>query len=132
MAPLIYLDTHVVVWLFSERFDLLSPLGRSLIEGNDLYISPMVGLELQYLFETRRISRPAQEVVDTLIRDLGLIICDLPFEQIVRAAWRESWTRDPFDRILVSQARLRGAPLLTQDSTIRKRYEDAVWSRPRS
>lgn len=129
---MIYLDTHVVVWLFAERFDLFSPLARSLIEGNDLYISPIVGLELQVLFETRRTSRPAQDLIEALTRDLGLVICDLPFPEVARGAWRESWTRDPFDRILVSQARLRGAPLLTKDATIRRRYRDAVWSRPRS
>ena len=132
MASLIYLDTHVVAWLFAGEVNLLSPLARSVIKGNDLYISPIVGLELQFLFEIGRTRSPAQEVIDTLTRDLALIVCDLPFQDVVRAAWRESWTRDPFDRILVSQARLRGAPLLTKDSTIRKRYEDAVWSRPRS
>lgn len=132
MAALIYLDTHVVVWLFSERFDLLSPLGRSLIEGNECYISPIVGLELQVLFETRRIRTPAHQIVDTLARDMGLTLCDLPFPEVARAACRESWTRDPFDRMVVSQARLRGAPLLTKDANIRKRYQDAVWSRPRA
>jgi PIN domain nuclease of toxin-antitoxin system len=132
VEAVIYLDTHVVVWLFGQRFDLLSPMARSLIEGNDLYISPIVGLELQYLFETRRTSRPAQDLIETLTRDLGLVTCDLPFTEVARGAWRKSWTRDPFDRILVSQARLRGAPLLTKDATIRKRYQDAVWSRPRS
>jgi PIN domain nuclease of toxin-antitoxin system len=132
VEALIYLDTHVVAWLFAGRTDLLSPLAQSLIEGNELYISPMVGLELQYLFEIGRTSRPAQPVLDVLVRNMGLQICDLPFQEVVQAAWNESWTRDTFDRIIVSQARLRGAPLLTRDASIRRRYAEALWSRTRS
>ncbi len=132
MEALIYLDTHVVAWVFAGRTDLLSPLAQSLIEGNELYISPIVGLELQYLFEIGRTSKPAEPVLDMLVRNIDLRICDLPFQEVARAAWNESWTRDPFDRIIVTQARLRGAPLLTRDASIRRRYAEALWSRTRS
>jgi PIN domain nuclease of toxin-antitoxin system len=39
----------------------------------------------------------------------------------------QSWTRDPFDRIIVSQAALRNAPLVTRDQVIRDHYSQAVW-----
>jgi len=48
----IYLDTHVVVWLYSGELSLLSEKACQLIEENELLISPLVLLELQYLFET--------------------------------------------------------------------------------
>jgi PIN domain nuclease of toxin-antitoxin system len=38
-----------------------------------------------------------------------------------------SWTRDPFDRLIVAQAAVRDAPLLTKDRAIRRRYRAAVW-----
>ena len=40
---MIYLDTHVVVWLYAGRTDLFPPLAKSQIDGNDLLISPLVG-----------------------------------------------------------------------------------------
>lgn len=124
---MIYLDTHVVAWLYAGRTELLSRLARSLIEGNDLLVSPMVGLELQYLFEIERISVEPREILDALARELLLKECDLPFGDVVGASLGESWTRDPFDRLIVGQANLRQAPLLSKDETIRANYSDAVW-----
>ncbi len=40
----------------------------------------------------------------------------------------ESWAREPFDRLIVAQAKVNGfAPLITADATIRKQYPRAVW-----
>jgi PIN domain nuclease of toxin-antitoxin system len=126
---MIYLDTHVVAWLFAGRVDLIPAGARSLIDGNDLLISPIVALELEYLFEVKKTRRPAVEVIDALHRRIGLQFCDLSFAEVIRSAVKENWTRDPFDRIVVAQARLRGEPLLTKDRNIRRRYDEAVWDR---
>ena len=50
-AAVIYLDTHILVWLYGGMVDLLSEKAKTLIESEDLVISPLVELELQYLFE---------------------------------------------------------------------------------
>ena len=69
---MIYLDTHVVAWLYAGRTDLLSSEARTLIEAEALLISPIVQLELQSLFEIERVSEPATTVTGALARDLGL------------------------------------------------------------
>jgi PIN domain nuclease of toxin-antitoxin system len=74
-------------------------------------------------------STPAGSLLQTLGRDLGVRLCDLPFADVVTAALRQSWTRDPFDRIIVAQAALRRAPLITRDATIRAHYHRALWGR---
>ncbi len=124
---MIYLDTHVVAWLYAGRADLIPPRARSLIDANDLLISPMVALELAYLFETGRTAEPARSVVQWLERSLGARRCDLAFADVVDGAVHENWTRDPFDRFVVSHARIREAPLLTKDRAIHTHYEGAVW-----
>lgn len=128
MAPLIYLDTHVAAWLFAGRIDLFPPGVRALIDDNELLISPAVVLELQYLHEIRRAAEPARVVVETLEAAIGLKVCDQPFPPVIEAALDLGWTRDPFDRILVAQAALRGAPLVTKDRLIRTHYPYAVWA----
>ena len=90
-------------------------------------ISPMVLLELEYLYELKRTARPGREVLETLRLDVGLQVCDLPFDAVVLGALGQSWTRDPFDRLIVSQASLRRAPLLTKDRSIHEHYPRAVW-----
>jgi len=127
MAALTYLDTHVVAWLFAGRLDLLPVGARRRLDAGNLLISPMVELELETLFATGRTAKAGTEVVESLRLEIGLTICDLPFPQVIEAAIGQSWTRDPFDRILVGQAALRQAPLLTKDDLIRQHYAQAVW-----
>ena len=129
MATLIYADTHVVAWLYAGRPDLIPPRARRLIEDNPLLVSPMVALELEYLFATGRTSEPARTVLQALGRDIGLRLCDLPFPDVAGVAMRQSWTRDPFDRIIVTQAALRRTSLITKDATIRAHYDRAFWGR---
>lgn len=127
MAPLIYLDTHVAGWMYAGRTDLLPAGVKALLEEHDLLISPAVELELQYLFEVQRTAEPAAAVVAALEREVGLAVCDLPFRKVVEVALGQSWTRDPFDRLIVSQAALRGLPLITKDRLIRDSFDQAVW-----
>ena len=127
MAALIYLDTHVAAWLFAGRTGLLTPGARQLLDESDLLISPAVVLELQYLFEIRRVEEPAAVVVEALGRDLGVRVCTLPFYGVVEVALGQSWTRDPFDRLIASQAMLRDLPLLTRDGDLRDHCHRAVW-----
>ena len=124
---MIYLDTHVVAWLFAGETGRLSQKAVELIRDNDLLISPMVSLELQYLHEIGRTRVPGRDVVSTLQQDIGLRICDHPFAAIVNRAESLAWTRDPFDRIIVGQASLRDDILISKDETIRTNYNRAVW-----
>ncbi len=128
MAPVIYADTHVVAWLFAGLIDLIPTRVRQHLEAEDLIISPMVSLELQYLYETRRTAQPAAIVLRALSGAIGLKVCDLPFPRVIEAAIGQVWTRDPFDRIIVSQAALRQASLVTKDQVIHKHYPRAVWA----
>jgi PIN domain nuclease of toxin-antitoxin system len=127
MASLIYLDTHVVSWMFAGKLELFPLQVRELLEECDLLVSPAVKLELQYLFEIKRTTEPAKVVLESLGRDVGLKVCDLPFPDVVEIALSLDWTRDPFDRLLVSQAELRKTPLITKDSHIRDHFPRAVW-----
>ena len=63
MEDLIFLDTHVVVWLYAGDPELFSPEVRQDLEESELLISPIVSLELQYLREIDRISVGAGQVM---------------------------------------------------------------------
>lgn len=128
MAGLIYLDTHVVAWLHGLGAAALSKPAAAAIEAaDDLRCSPMVRLELEYLHEIGRTSQPALPVLDALQTSLGLRLCDAPFAAVVREAESQKWTRDPFDRIIVAQAALHSAPLVTKDQHLHSSYPAALW-----
>jgi PIN domain nuclease of toxin-antitoxin system len=124
---LIYLDTHVVAWLYAGRDDLLSARARKLINDEALLVSPMVVLELEYLHETKRISVGGRMVADALAAQIGLRVCELPFPKVADAAIAQRWTRDPFDRLIVAQAATAARVLVTKDAMMRRHYRRARW-----
>ena len=124
----IYLDTHVVLWLYEGLLKRLTKAGRESIETNDLLISPIVRLELEYLYEIRRSTQHAGTILSELGAQIGLRICDLPFDQVVLKASELKWTRDPFDRLIVAQAMGRNFRLLTKDTGIRRHSSLAFWT----
>lgn len=124
---MIYLDTHVVVWLYAGKIKKLSEQAKELINSHDVFISPVVRLELQYLFEIERITDEANEIVSDLSDRIGLKMCDKSFNTIVSGALDFSWTRDPFDRIIVANAAVNHNILVTKDQNILENYEQAMW-----
>ena len=117
----------MVVWLYAGEIGRLSGTGRELIESNDLLISPIVFLELQYLKEIKRLTVEPALLLENLASSIGLAICDTSFLQIITEAIPESWTHDPFDRIIVATATANNSSLLTKDATILANYQGAVW-----
>lgn len=124
---MIYLDTHVVVWLYEKRLGLLTSSAKKRIETEDLFVSPMVALELDYLKESGRITPGSPRILEYLRRKLGLSVCEKPFLEVINSACRQIWTRDPFDRLIVGHASLHQNSLLTKDEHIHKHYKLAVW-----
>jgi PIN domain nuclease of toxin-antitoxin system len=123
----IYLDTHSVESIRNAKLRLFSKEARRLMEHEtEFRISPMVLLELDYLREIGRIRHGAREALAKLGVSIGLRVCDLPFQGVAFQAASESWTRDPFDRIIVAQARLAKAVLITRDTDILAHYSKAV------
>ena len=124
---MIYLDTHVVIWMYQKDQQKFTPTGYSLIEKEELVISPMVELEIEYLFEIKKITERSAVIIDYMRRQIGLTISDTPFSEVSKRAALLKWTRDPFDRLITAQADLQTASLLTKDGTIHTHYPKAVW-----
>jgi PIN domain nuclease of toxin-antitoxin system len=123
----IYLDTHVAVWLYNGKVERLSQRAADAVEQHELLLSPTVMLELGYMFELGRNVHPAGVVVAALRATFGVELCDQPFASVAHAALDLSWTRDPFDRLIVGQAVATKRQLVTKDGFIREHFADAIW-----
>lgn len=124
---MIHLDTHVVVWLYKGDVAQFPESVLRCLERRPLQISPMVELELEYLYQIGRVSVAGLEVVEHLARRLGLRHSQAEFSEIVRHAAGLKWTRDPFDRLIVGTAIADGATLLTRDTTILSNFSMSRW-----
>ena len=124
---LIYLDTHVVVWLYAGLTEKFSDLAKALINEHEVYISVIVRLELQYLSEIKRITDTSDLIISDLSHRIGLKLCDRNFNLIITSALGMTWTRDPFDRIITANASLDNNILITKEQNILDHYRDAKW-----
>jgi PIN domain nuclease of toxin-antitoxin system len=122
-----FLDTHAAVFLWESRIDLFDAPSRLLLENAELRLSPMVVLELAFLREIGRLIVEPAAIVEELAAEVGAVVSADPFERVVTAALDLTWTRDPFDRLIVATAATHDAPLVTRDRLIRERYPRAVW-----
>jgi PIN domain nuclease of toxin-antitoxin system len=118
----------VVGWLYAGADSRIPGATRELLSSEEARISPIVELELTYLYEVGRVSEPAVAPLAALRRSIGLTVEDVSLARLVDAASALSWTRDPFDRLIAAHAVVSDAPLLTADRTILENLRQAVWS----
>ena len=110
---MILLDTNGLLWL-DQNHRRARQLARA---AAPLAVSPATQLELHFLLETGRI-RLRSGTVRALLDDRRWAIDEPPALEWFGRAAEESWTRDPFDRLIVAHARLRGWPLATGDLAV--------------
>lgn len=127
METVAYLDTHIAIITYSGNLELLSEEAKKAIETYNLLLSPISILELEYLYEIKKLLVRSQTIVNALINKIGLTICDLSLHDYVNKAVDIKWTRDPFDRLITAGAMIRKAHLITKDKNILKHYTHAIW-----
>jgi len=124
---IVYLDTHVIVWLYAGLVDKLTEAAKTAIDESELFVSQMVRLELQYIYEIGRIKVRADTIINALSKTIGLKISDTAFNQIIEEALKINWTRDVFDRILVAEAKALKYGFISADRKIQSNFKQTIW-----
>lgn len=125
-----YLDTNVVVWLAQGDLTRISRRAQDLLDetATSVLISPMVLIELEYLYEVGRIKLSARDILSKVEHEIGVRVCDLAFATVANIMLDEKWTHDPFDRMIVAQAKTNGlAYLVSADDEIASHYPRTIW-----
>jgi PIN domain nuclease of toxin-antitoxin system len=124
---LAHLDTHILVWLYRMPQRAWPDPVRVLLDSAVLRYSPMARLELHFLHQIGRINVAPADLLLELGEPLQLRECGQSFAAVVEHAQTLTWTRDPFDRLIVAQAITADAKLITHDENIRANFAGAVW-----
>lgn len=111
---MILLDTNALIWAHQQH----RRSARLLEQRQRLYASPASLLELQILIEAGRLRLREGHTAASFVQDDRWLVDDPPATAWFDRASRESWTRDPFDRLLVAHARLRGWRFATGDGPV--------------
>jgi PIN domain nuclease of toxin-antitoxin system len=119
-AIVILLDTNALIWVEQGH----ARTRRLVRNGRRLHVSPASLLELQFLHEAGKIRLKA--TLQSIIDDRRWIVDEPPALSWFVQALDLTWTRDPFDRLLVAHAQLRRWHLATADSEIVERLGAAA------
>jgi len=125
--PLIFIDTHIIVWLYDALGHKFTKRAKEAINEGQVVISPVSKLELEYLHEIKRLKPKPEPVVMSLENSTGATVSQSSFMKIIDTAITLSWTRDLFDGLIVADALINNACLVTKDKTILKNYPLAIW-----
>jgi PIN domain nuclease of toxin-antitoxin system len=114
------LDTHVLIWIETERAVMRPQALRDLFEA-DLYVSAISAAEIAIKSQIGKLALPPSFDTDfggafrTMLRrsDIELLPVDLATAEHLRQL--PLYHRDPFDRIIIAQAFARGLAVATRD-----------------
>ena len=110
------LDTHVVLWELEGTRTVGTTAREAIEQASELLFSVVSFAEIGVKAAIGKVVVPSdlhQHIVRTGLRilglapDHGLAVADLPMHH-----------RDPFDRLLIAQARIEGLTLVTADARI--------------
>lgn len=124
----IYIDTHVAIWLAEKKLTKLSKPAIRVIEKTQIiYLPAMVELELYVLSESGKIKMMPDDIIQWLYKTLHFQAPTSSMVDVCDRAKSISWTRDVFDRMIVAEAMVAGASLVTKDASILQHYKQALW-----
>ena len=117
------LDTHILLWATRwADIDRLSEEVRNTIEepGNVLYVSSISVYEIANKYRLGKMAEYAKvaENIPSAIKELGAEELPVTMEHAEKAGALDWEHRDPFDRILASQALTDGLTLITNDRVL--------------
>lgn len=124
------LDTHAFLWWISDD-RRLSYRAREIIgDGrNELYFSAASGWEISIKAGLGRLEVPddlQRFIVDQLSRNAFLSL-PIYLSHALHTRALPDYHRDPFDRILISQALVEETPLLSADPLISQYPIEVIW-----
>jgi PIN domain nuclease of toxin-antitoxin system len=119
----ILLDTHVLLWALAEPAKL-SRSARRMIDRADTYVSAASIWEISVKVALRKLRVNPGEIL-AAVEPSGFSLLPISGEHAAAVAELPLHHRDPFDRLLVSQAQLESMRLLSNDEALRA-YGDCV------
>lgn len=109
------LDTHALHWWLIDSARLSAPARAAIASpDNDILVSAANGYELAQLMRLGRVTGDIAEL-QLAIRRAGFAVLALTLEHAIEAGRLPGPHRDPWDRLIMAQARSEGLAVVTAD-----------------
>ena len=122
---MIFLDTHVLVWLVADEERLSRPAASAIRRArisDGIGIADVVIWELAFLLARGilRTHNTIEKTVENFVVRSGVTVKPITVEiASIAAQFPDSYPKDPIDRMVGAAARAEGLTLITKDKRIR-------------
>lgn len=124
------LDAHAFIWWDSEP-NRVSPnaLAQCQNRANELWLSVASVWETQVKLQLGklRLSLPLAKLIESQQRTNGLQVLPITLAHVLAIEQLPDHHKDPFDRLLIAQANVEGAVLISHDPFFAKYPVKVVW-----
>ena len=124
------LDTHAFIWSFDEP-EKLSPKALALLadDDNELVISVASVWEIQIKIQLGRLkfTLPLRELIESQKQTNGIQVLPVALNHVLALDTLPALHKDPFDRLLVAQANVEGAFIVSRDPMFSGYPVKVVW-----
>jgi PIN domain nuclease of toxin-antitoxin system len=118
------LDTHALIWFTGEPDELRPEARQAIVDADTVVVSAASIWEISIKLALGKLQPPVDDLVGELREWNFDLLAIMPAHAWAVARLPEHH-RDPFDRMLVTQAQLEGLTIVTRDPDI-ARYQVAV------
>ena len=120
----ILLDTHIFLWIFTEP-ERFSNKARQFVENvgaNDFFLSDVSAWEasIKYGLGKLRLPEPPEVFFASRVRRADYHRLRIDLDHVAKVHQLQGIHRDPFDRLLISQAVIEGMTVLSDDRIFQK------------
>ncbi len=120
------LDTHVFLWWRSEPSRLVSHVRDTIATADLVFVSVASAWEAAIKVSLGRLELP--DTIEAGVLASGFEKLLITFSHTEHAASLPLHHRDPFDRMLVAQARAEGLTLVTHDRLLEPYDVEILWT----
>ena len=124
------LDSHTLLWAVDDPARLGPEAASELQDsGNEVLLSAATIWEISIKVGLGKLSlsKPYREWMSQARTDLGVTILPITIEYADIQATLPNHHRDPFDRLLVAQARIENVPVVSNDSIFDQYGVSRIW-----
>lgn len=124
------LDTHVFIWWDSDPAKLSKKaLALCSGPGNTLFLSVASAWEMQIKMQLgkMKLAFSLQDIIREQQKANGLQIMPVELEHVLALHSLPAHHNDPFDRLLIAQARAESAVLVSKDKIFSTYQIDLIW-----
>jgi len=130
MKKQILIDTHIFLWLFlePERFTKTAIEFVKNRKENEFYLSHASSWEVSIKFGAGKLKlpKPPELFIPQRMQRSGYLHLPIELEHALNVHSLPQIHRDPFDRLIVSQAKLENMSILTADPIFSKYGVNAI------